>query len=195
VRLNYKGVVLLLADLLADSEKAARVAAAQALGGTGAVAAIPLLRFKVRAGDPEPEVISACFSALIGLDPDDSIPFVAEFLERPDEAMQEAAALALGESRQAAALAPLKSFCEQAPAGSLQEVAFLSLAMLRLPAAIDSLLEVVSQQNQDSASAAISALAIYRHNPSIRERAEAAVSRNGNDAVRKWFDKKFATKD
>ncbi len=118
MRLNYRDVLLLLVDLLADEEKPARVAAAQALGATGAAAAIPLLRFKVHAGDSEPEVIAECFNALIGMAPADSIPFVAGFLTPPprqkgDDAIQEAATLALGESRRPEALAPLKDFCEK----------------------------------------------------------------------------------
>src|SRR5262249_20089623 len=47
-RINHPGVVLLLTELLLDSDDAARVGAARALGGTGSLAAVPLLRYKVR---------------------------------------------------------------------------------------------------------------------------------------------------
>ena len=194
VRLGFRDVLLLLADLLADPEKAARVAAAQALGATGAVAAVPLLRFKVRGGDPEPAVIAECFTALIALDHADSIPFVAGFLDDGDDALQEAAAFALGESRRPAALAHLTKFCEQAPPGPLQEVGYLALGMLRLPAATEFLLNAVAKEEPSSAKAALAGLAIQRHNPDIRERTAAAVAKNGNAAVRSSFEKKFSAK-
>src|SRR5262245_960794 len=171
VRLGYRGVLLLLADLLADPEKAARAAAVQALGATGAVAAIPLLRYKVRVGDEDPPVISDCFTALIGLDPAECIPFVAEFLEEGDETVQEAAALALGESRRPAALEPLNRYCEATQSGPLQEIAYLSMGMLRLPAATEFLLNAIAQGEPNAAKAALAGLAIQRHNPDIRERA------------------------
>src|SRR5260370_1878104 len=85
VRLGYRGVLSLLADLLADPEKVARVAAIQALEGAGSMAAIPLLRFKARVGDKHPDVTYECLAALLKLEPE-SIEFVAEFLEGGDEA-------------------------------------------------------------------------------------------------------------
>lgn len=38
-------------------------------------------RLKVLAGDPEAEVIGQCFLSLIDLAPDESVAFVARFLE------------------------------------------------------------------------------------------------------------------
>src|SRR5882724_5468794 len=49
-----------LAALLADRERTARIAAAQGLGDAGRPDATALLRFKVLSGDPEPEVLAAC---------------------------------------------------------------------------------------------------------------------------------------
>src|SRR5262249_42913102 len=65
VRLNHRDILTLLADLLADPEKVARIAAVQSLEATGSVAAVPLLRFKARVGDEEPEVTAECFTALL----------------------------------------------------------------------------------------------------------------------------------
>lgn len=191
VRIGHPDVLVLLADLLADPEKLARDAAAQALGATGSSAAIPLLRFKARTGDQEPDVIGACFAALIDLDPKASIPFVAEFLEEGDQGVREAAALALGESRRPEALDVLKAFRERLSPGQLQEVVLLAIAMLRLPAAVDLLVEIVSKEDQATAKSALSALAIHRHNPKIVERV-AAILTSRNDAVlQAFFQKKF----
>jgi HEAT repeat protein len=69
VRLRPRDLMVLLADLLADKEKVARAAAAKALGASGSAAAVPLLRFKARVGDKEPEVIGECLTALVAADP------------------------------------------------------------------------------------------------------------------------------
>ena len=80
--LNYRGVVILLADMLLDKDIKARTAAVTALGETGSPAALPLLRFKARIGDVEPSVTGECLSALIRLDPFEMLPFVAGFSAR-----------------------------------------------------------------------------------------------------------------
>ncbi|HVK10442.1 MAG TPA: HEAT repeat domain-containing protein, partial [Gemmataceae bacterium] len=103
VRMNPRDLLILLADLLADPEKEARSAAAKALGVLGTQAAIPLLRFKAKAGDKEPEVVVDCLTALMQAAPGESLPFVAGFLTAKVE-IAEGAALALGESRRPDAL-------------------------------------------------------------------------------------------
>src|SRR5262245_60671998 len=108
VRLNAHGIVLLLTDLLNDREKVARHGAAQALGALSSPAVIPLLRFKALVGDKEPEVTGECLSSLMSIDADASLPFVKRFLDSDDEAVQEGAAFALGETRKPKALAILK---------------------------------------------------------------------------------------
>jgi HEAT repeat protein len=195
VRLNYPDVLLRLVELLTDSDKVARAGAARALGGTGSLAAIPLLRFKARTGDPEVEVTAECFSALLTLAPAESVPFVAEFLHDRSEPLQEAAALGLGESRRAEAFAALKDFWPQARHGSVQEAVLLGIAMLRLPATVDFLLDVLKDQDQSAARAALSALAIHRHNPGIKERIAAIVTAKGDPSLQQRFEKKFAEKE
>jgi HEAT repeat protein len=190
VRIRYRHFLHVLVDLLTDPDKAARVGAVQALAYSGAEAAGLLLRLKVRLGDPEPDVISECFGGVLELLPVQGISFVAEFLTSADEAIQEAALLALGSSRRPEAFQVLKSFAEE-HSGELQEVALVALALLRLPAATDYLLTLVSDQSRAAATAALGALAVYRHDPRVRERAAAAVAKNGDAALRALFEKRF----
>src|SRR5262249_3010144 len=142
VRLNHRDILTLLADLLADPEKVARIAAVQALEATGTVAAGPLLRFKARVGDEEPEVTAECFTALLKLETE-AVAFVAEFLRSGDESIQEGAALALGETRRPRAFEVLHDFSKDVPPGSVQDAVFLAITMLRLPAGIDFLLGLI----------------------------------------------------
>ena len=133
--------------------------------------------------------------ALINLDPTDSIPFVARFLEVGNEQSQETAALALGESRRPEALEPLKACWQKQRRRPLEEVILLAIALLRLPAAIDLLLDILAKEKATSALAALSGLVIHRHNPRIQERISEAVAGNGDPALKALFEKKFRTQD
>ncbi len=67
--------------------------------------------------------------------------------------------------------------------------------MLRLPLVTDFLVDAVAKQEPSSAIAALSALAIHRHNPGVQERAAAAVAANGSAALRAAFEQKFSARD
>jgi HEAT repeat protein len=188
-RINHPDLLLILTDLLLDSDNAARTGAARALGGSGSLAAIPLLRYKARLGDREPEIMGECFAALLTLSPTTGLPFVAGFLKRGNSAVQEAAAFALAESRRPEAFTSLKDFWPQAPS-DLRESVLLAVAMLRLPAALDFLVDIVRRKDPNSC-AALSALAIHRHQIKVRENAAAAVAANGEPRVQQWFRMKF----
>jgi HEAT repeat protein len=190
VRVNPRDLMVLLADLLADKEKGARSAAAKALGASGALAAIPLLRFKARVGDEEPEVVVECLSGLMSADPAESLEFVAGFLDA-DEEVAEGAALALGESRRPEALAVLQKHWPRARRDeSLGNVVLLAMAITRLPAAVDFLIHVLASEGEPAAAGALAALAIHRHNPALRDRVAAAVAKKG-PGLKKMFEKEF----
>jgi HEAT repeat protein len=190
-RIGHAGLLVLLADLLVDEEKAARVAAVQALGASGRTAAVPLLRFKARIGDEEPEVTAACLTGLLTLAPAESVSFVGTFLGHDDDAVQEGAAFALAESRRPEALPLLKDAFPRLRSRELQEIFLLAISMLRLPAAIDFLLEVVTGEDQAAALAALSALAIHRHNERVTARIQAAVEKANDRALAERFRAKF----
>jgi HEAT repeat protein len=195
VRLRSREAPALLVDLLCDAEKAARVGAAQALAYWETDAAALLLRLKARVGDKEPEVLSECLNGLLKLTPDDGVAFVGEFLRFPDQAVQETAALALGESRRPAAFEVLKTFWEKQWSPELRETVLMALALLRLPAANDFLLSLLAAGPSAVAEAALDALAIHRYDPRVVERAAAAVAQNGREALRVHFEKRFHRKD
>jgi HEAT repeat protein len=195
LRLNPRDLILLLADLLADPDKVARGAAAKVLGACGAFAAIPLLRFKARVGDEEPEVVNECLSALMTAAPEESLGFVGEFLNDSTEEIAEGAALALGESRRPEALEILKGHWPKARRGELLNVLLLAISITRLPAALDFLVAVLAEEKEPAASAAISALAIHRHNPAIKERVAAAVAKKGVAGLRERFEREFRVKE
>jgi hypothetical protein len=85
----------------------------------------------------------------------------------------------------------LKDFWPQVN-DSLQEVVLLAVAMTRLPAAIDFLLDVLGGKSRDAAQAALGALAIHRHSDAVRERVQRALATRADKDLAARFEKKFA---
>ncbi len=190
-RIRSPGIVLMLADLFFDSAKAVRVAAAQALGDTRSPTAIPLLRYVARSQFGAPEVTGACLSALMAAAPEESLAFVAKFLRSADEAIQADAALALAESRRSDALDILINLWPRARREPLAEVLLLAIAMTRLPAAFDFLIDILTTGDPAAAMATLSALVIHRHNDAIKTRIAATLAARGDAVLLERFRKKF----
>jgi len=176
VRNDYPDVLIELADLLADAEPMARVAAARAIAySERREGGVPLLRFKVQTGDSDVRVTSACIAGLLALAPEHSLPFVAELARRPNPELREAALLALGESRRPEALPLLTELAEHAVTEADAGVVLLAVALLRSDAAWGHLLDLIREGSTTHARAAIDALATYRDDSALRARTLAAV--------------------
>lgn len=172
-----------IAGLLADRERTTRLAAAQALGDAGRTDATALLRFKVLIGDDEPAVLSACFEALFALARDASYDFVVERLAGHDE-RAEAAALALGGARLAAAFEPLTAWCTGAAPEQRHRIGYLALALLRAEPATAYLLDAIRSHGRRDAVAAARALATFKDDRSLVERIRAAARDQRDPAAR-----------
>ena len=96
-RIGVNDKLMAMTELLADPERVARVHAVNAIADVGHECVIPLLRVKAQCGDDKVEVTGACFSALLRLRPEESVPFVARYLCHSDEQLVCEAAAALGE--------------------------------------------------------------------------------------------------
>jgi hypothetical protein len=70
-------------------------------------------------------------------------------------------------------------------------VILLAIAITRLPAAIDFLIEIVGGKVQADALDALAGLAVLRHNPAVRDRVAEVVDKRKNDALREKFKKDF----
>jgi HEAT repeat protein len=191
VHVHYHDYLSELAELLADREAPARRMAAQALAYSENTNALPLLRFKALVGDEEPQVVGECLLALLKIAPAPSLDFVARFLDRPEEEVAEAAALALGGSRLETAFPVLKEWWERRFHPSLRRSALLAIAMLKQDEAIDYLLTHVSEAAPIHARDALQALAVYRHDPKLRRQIEQALSRREDTSLRDVFAKAF----
>jgi len=160
--------------LLLDPERPARVGAVRAISDSKLPGAMLVLRLKALTGD-DPEVMGECFAGLLRAAPENSLAFVADFMTRGQEAVAEAAALALGETRSDRAFRLLREAGETTRNRSLRRTALLAIALLRRENAIDHLLEIVERGDASSSADAVAALDVYREDGQLRERLERAL--------------------
>lgn len=170
---NYPDALEAILPLLLDQERDARIGAVRAIGASGLPGDTLLLRLKALSGD-EPEVLGECLGALLRAAPDSSVEFVAQFLDRHDEAVAEAAALALGDSRVEMAFEVLRDAFERTRVRSRRRTLLVAVALLRRERAIDHLLDLVKNGDDQTSADAAAALALYAQDPNLRERLDQA---------------------
>jgi hypothetical protein len=189
-RMGHRDALLYLADLLADPLPPARISAARAIAYRGGEDGAPLLRLRALLGDEEPAVVSECLGALLRISPR-SVEFVASFLRARGPEVAEAAALALGESRLAAAFEALRGWSRDVAGTPLERAAFLALASLRREEALDLLLGIVREGSLRSAERAVEALGLYRGDDALRSRVEDAVRSRDERVLREAMEEAF----
>lgn len=182
-RMGYADVLLELAELLMDPEPQPRQMAVRAIAYTGSADGAPLLRMKILAGDTESEVTAECFAALMKLSPKKSLPFVARFLRSEDPELNESAGLAIGSSRTAEAFELLRREWESHIRPEPRRPLLLSIAMTRLPPAIDFLLARIAEDRPAPAADAIAAMSIYEHDENIKAKVNVLANERGEAEV------------
>jgi hypothetical protein len=191
---GYSRALVELTALLHDSEPEARIGAVRAVACGNPREAELLLRAKALSGDAEPAVLGEVLTGLLAVAPEDSVPFVTGYLKHADEAVRELAALALGESRLEAALAPLKDAWNDVLVGENVRRALLRAAAAhRSEAAFAWLLALVADSRAALALEVIDALALYKHNAKLAERLEATVRERGDDTLLARFGELWPT--
>jgi HEAT repeat protein len=191
-RQGYPDVLLELAELLMDPEYQPRHMAVRAIAYTGSPDGAPLLRMKVLAGDPESEVTAECFIALMKVAAKKSLPFVARFLKSTDPALAESAALAIGGSRTLEAFNLLQKEWESHLQPQPRRPLLLGIAMTRQPAAIDFLMERIIDDRPGPAADAVAAMAIYKHDETIKAKVNAIITDRGESEITAAMKKAFA---
>lgn len=172
------------AMLLADPERAARIGAARALAATGnREVAEPLLRLKIATGEADPEALGECFGALLEVAPEDSLPYVAPYLDHHDDDTANAAALALGTSRLRQAFAELHRRAEDFVRPARRPTLLLAIALLRNEQAWTYLLDRIEDAAPPTALAALEALATFGHDQALRTRIQKATIKRNDPAL------------
>lgn len=187
---GHPHTVIELVPLLLDPGLPVRLAAAQGVAASGQLSAEAVLRFKVMVGDEEPEVLTECLTGLLRLFPERSLEFVAPLL---GGGVRQAAILALGESRLEEAVPLLRAEWERSYDRESRRLVLLALVTSRREPAVDFLLSIVAEADPAAARLAISAMAIHRRDPKLRERlAEAVEESEYRDELVRDFEQEFA---
>jgi hypothetical protein len=178
--LDNQELLILLLEPLVDEDKSVRLETVRALARLGEIA-VPVLRLRAMVSTHPPEeheVLGQCFAALLAIERDTAVSFVARFLEAGDDRAGEAA-FALAETHSPAALAALlerqKAFSDEWFGGVLLS----AIALTRLPAAIDFLMAIIEAEERD-APRAIEALARIATGEDLRARLLHAVEATGS---------------
>ncbi|MGC1459631.1 MAG: hypothetical protein WA825_15245 [Steroidobacteraceae bacterium] len=177
---GYLHAVAELTALLNDLEVPVRCGAARAISCGNPFEAEAVLRLKVHGGDAEPEVIGECFGALLAIAPEYSLPFVAGYLVGKDAALQEYAALALGESRRPEAFTLLRQAWDDLVSPEARSALIRAASLHRSEAAFEWLLDLIATGTAKLAGVAVEALAVYSRNARLTEQVNAARARRSD---------------
>lgn len=137
-----------LIELFADEDKSVRVEAARAVEHVNSTAAALLLRLRALLASDEPEVLGACYAGVLRIEGKSAIPWVARFLAEGDDAAAEAA-LAIAADRSPEAFEALRKRFDADPPPDhwFRGVLLSAVALMRQPAAVDFLLELVRTES------------------------------------------------
>jgi HEAT repeat protein len=152
-----------------------------------------LLRLKILVGDREDVVTAECILSLANLSRARALPFIRRYLDDPNPTLAEAAALAIGEMRDGAALDVLTDRWTRDPLADSRQALALPIALSRLPKSLDFLLTAIASESEPVAIKATEALAIYRHDPSIAAKVRAAVEGRALKRLTESFGRSFET--
>ena len=181
---GYPDTVNELVTALTDQQAPVRLAAVRALAATGRSEVEALLRYKTLLGDEDLQVVSDALESLLVIAPRRSLPLAKRLLDSNDEAVAEAAALALGGSRCEEAFELLISrvgdFDFDLP---LTQTIFLALSMLRREESIAFLIDLAATAPRRRAENVIKALAIHRYDPKVRQRLDKALGKRKDKLV------------
>jgi HEAT repeats len=179
--LDNQELLILLLDPLVDKDKSVRVEAVRALAQLGEMA-VAVLRLRALIPGEDPEVLGQCFTALLAIERDRAVPFVAGFLEEGDDPAGEAA-FALAEMRNPAALAVLLDRQKEITDAWFGGVLLSAIALTRLPEAFEFLLGMIEREERE-APAAIEALSRVA-GEELNARLRRAVETTGSERLEK----------
>ena len=135
-----------LVTTLVDTDKVVRNNAVRAIEQMGSEAAALMLRLRAEVGHDEPEVLGACYAAVLNLDGLTALPWAAKFLEGEEDAAGEAA-LAIAATHSPEAFALLRDRWRKGPDVWLSSVLLSAISLTRQNEATDFLLALVEKED------------------------------------------------
>jgi len=187
--LTERDLLAHLVELLADQDKTVRVEVVRAIEQVGSPSASLLLRLRAvlgsdKSASDEPEVLGACYGAILRIEGVRAIPWVRRFLAAADDNAGEAA-LAMAGTHSPEAFDVLRESFLQAHDPWWRSVLLSAIALARQDAALEFLLELVRTESLD-AEAAIEAVLRSMPSQEVIQRMEKLVA--GNPRLKRAFE-------
>jgi hypothetical protein len=181
--LSESALLAHLLELLGDTDKGVRREVVRAIEQVGSSSAVLLLRLRAVLGADEPEVLGACYSAILCIEGLSAIPWVGRFLASGDECAAEAA-LAIAGTHSPEGFAALRECLAKANDPWWHSVLLSAIALTRQEEAVEFLLDFIRSDSPD-AEAAIEA--VFRALPSSEVVNRLKQSVAGNSRLTRVF--------
>jgi HEAT repeat protein len=192
VAVRHRDAMIELADMLADPEPVARIAAARALASSGKEEAGLPLRLRLRVGDSAPDVVGECLTGLLRLDPDRSLPLAEQLLGHQDGEFRDAVAYALGDSRLPEALPVLRRAFERECEPGARHALLLAAGSIRSQEAVDWLMSVLEKATPVDAAVALESLRVHhRRDATVAAGVRSVVVQRKLPALEKAMEQKW----
>ena len=189
--IRYPDAYLEHAALIMDPEPETRRIAIETLSSLASDQSELLLRMKVLATDPEPDILASAFQALMTLSPQRSFDFVSAYVQDEDLPVAEGAALALGESKLPEAFERLREVWDISISETHRQMLALPIALLRSDEAFKLLLPQLESSRQQTAVAVLMALAIYAGDESKATAIAKAIETRGGRELSNIYEQHF----
>jgi hypothetical protein len=170
-----------LVDSLMDPLDPVRIEAVRAIEQMNGDEAPLLLRLKARAGDLRPAVTGCAFDAILHLESERGLDFVAEFLKSADAEVRDEAALAMGGWRHAKAVKILIAEWHATMDRDFRTVLLRAISSSREDSALEFLFSLVKEGPEWQAAAALEALELHSGSPEIQARVALAKNERARD--------------
>jgi len=181
--LRRSEIFRLLIDALRDPAGPVRTDAVRAIEQMNGEEAQLLLRLKARLGDPLSEVTGKVFDAVLQLESEKGLVFVAEFLKSTDGEIRDEAALAIGSSRQPGAADLLITEWNNTMNASFRSVLLRAISSSRAETGLEFLLSLIREGPRLPAQSALDALQLHSESADIQERTEKAIQQRQRDGL------------
>jgi hypothetical protein len=155
--LNGHRLLIHLIPLLADKELPVRINVVRAIEQVGTDSATLLLRMLAELPSDNPELLGACFSGVLALEGPSAIDWAGRFLSREDDSAAEAV-MAIAQTHTLEAFQLLRSTFAAASDSWFRRTVLSAIALTRRQEAIDWLLDLVANEEDDQATGAHEAL-------------------------------------
>ena len=163
-----------LVDSLMDPLDPVRLEAVRTIEQMNGDEASLLLRLKARCGDVRPAVTGCAFDAILHLEPEKGLDFVAGFLNSTDAEVRDEAALAMGLWRHPRAIEILIAAWKGTMDKEFRSILLRAISSSREESALEFLLSVVREGPGWQAAAALEALDLHSGSPEIQARTALA---------------------